>query len=134
MPTYRLTPPGELVEADSLRDEGRTVALIGTALVMNRPRDIVIRSPSRPNGLGTVNVFTENAGTTRYDPMVLLDFRGEKWFTFGRVRLAASVDLFNALNSDLVLDRQNRLDSTVFNRIDEVVVARVIRFGLRMNF
>ncbi len=43
MPIYRLTPPGELVEADSLRDEGRTVALIGTALVMNRPRDIVIR-------------------------------------------------------------------------------------------
>lgn len=43
MPTYRLTPPGELVEADSLRDEGRTVALIGTALVMNRPRDIVVR-------------------------------------------------------------------------------------------
>lgn len=43
MPTYRLTPPGDLVQADSLRDEGRTVALIGTALVMNRPRDIVIR-------------------------------------------------------------------------------------------
>ena len=43
LPIYRLTPPGELVEADSLREEGRTVALIGTALLMNRPRDIVIR-------------------------------------------------------------------------------------------
>ena len=43
MPMYRLTPPGELVEADSVRDEGRTVALIGTALVMNRPRDVVVR-------------------------------------------------------------------------------------------
>lgn len=43
MPLYRLTPPGELVEADSVRDEGRTVALIGTALVMNRPRDVVVR-------------------------------------------------------------------------------------------
>ncbi len=43
MPIYRLTPPGELVEADSVRDEGRTVALIGTALVMNQPRDIVVR-------------------------------------------------------------------------------------------
>lgn len=43
MPIYRLTPPGELVEADSLRDEGRTVALIGSALVINRPRDIVVR-------------------------------------------------------------------------------------------
>ena len=43
MTLYRLTPPGELVAAESIRDEGRTVALIGTALVMNRPRDIVVR-------------------------------------------------------------------------------------------
>lgn len=43
MPMYRLTPPGDLVEAEGIRDEGRTVALIGTALVMNRPRDVVIR-------------------------------------------------------------------------------------------
>ena len=43
MPLYRLTPPGELVEADSIRDERGTVALIGTALVMNRPRDVVVR-------------------------------------------------------------------------------------------
>ena len=46
MPLYRLTPPGELVAAESIRDEGRTVALIGTALVMNRPRDIVVRRVS----------------------------------------------------------------------------------------
>lgn len=98
------------------------------------PRAIVVRSPTRPNGLGTVNVYTEDYGTTRYDRMMLLDVRGEKWFTVGRTRFAASVDVFNALNSDLVLDRQNRVDSTVFNRIDEVVVGRVIRFGVRMNF
>ena len=98
------------------------------------PRVHVIRSPTRPNGLGTVDVLTENRGTTRYDAMTLLDLRAEKWFTVGRARFAGSVDVFNALNSDLVLDRQNRLDSTVYNRIDEVVVARVIRFGIRMNF
>ena len=46
MPIYRLTPPGELVEADSVRNEGRTVALIGTALVMNRPRGVVVRRVS----------------------------------------------------------------------------------------
>ena len=47
MPLYRLTPPGEVVEADLVRDEGRTVALIGTALVMNQPRDIVVRRVPR---------------------------------------------------------------------------------------
>ena len=31
------------MEADSIRDEVRTVGLIGTALVIYRPRDAVIR-------------------------------------------------------------------------------------------
>jgi len=43
MPLYRLTPPGDVVDADLVRDEGSTVALMGTALVMNQPRDIVVR-------------------------------------------------------------------------------------------
>jgi len=46
MPTYRLTPPGELVEADSVRDEGRTCALIGTAIGMNRARENIVRRVS----------------------------------------------------------------------------------------
>ena len=98
------------------------------------PRGLEIRSPTRPNGLGTIDVYTEDYGASRYDPMMLVDLRGEKWFTIGRMRFAGSVDVFNAFNSDLVLDRVNRVDSSVFNRIDEVVVARVIRFGVRMNF
>ena len=53
---------------------------------------------------------------TRYDPMALLDLRVEKWFTLGRARFAASSTC--SLNSGLVLDRQNRVDSSVFNRID----------------
>ena len=98
------------------------------------PRGLEVRSPTRPNGLGTIDVYTEDYGETRYDPMMLVDLRAEKWFNIGRLRFAGSVDLFNAFNSDVVLERENRIDSSVFNRIEEVVVARVVRFGVRMNF
>lgn len=46
MPTYRLTPSGqqsELLDADSCRREGAHTVLRGTALVMNQPREIVVR-------------------------------------------------------------------------------------------
>lgn len=43
MTLYRLTPPGDLVEADSARQEGVHTVLRGTVLVMGRPREIVLR-------------------------------------------------------------------------------------------
>ena len=59
MPVYRLTPPGqpaELVEADSCRVEGAWTVLRGTVLVMNRPREIVMRCV--PAGVGAVEQVT----------------------------------------------------------------------------
>jgi hypothetical protein len=46
VPTFRVTlpdQPPELLEADYLRDEGPMKSLRGTALVMGRPREIVLR-------------------------------------------------------------------------------------------
>lgn len=43
MPLYRLTPPGELVRADSACREGVHTALRGTVLVMGQPREVVLR-------------------------------------------------------------------------------------------
>lgn len=46
MPVYRLHSPGsppELLEADSARVEGIHTVLRGTALVMGRPREVVLR-------------------------------------------------------------------------------------------
>ena len=46
MPVYRLHAPGqppELLEADSARVEGIHTVLRGTALVMGRPREVVLR-------------------------------------------------------------------------------------------
>ena len=43
MPLYRLTPPGELVEADSVRREGIHLVLRGTKLIIGQPREVVLR-------------------------------------------------------------------------------------------
>lgn len=46
MPLYRLTPPGELVQADSARQEGIHLVLRGMTLVIGQPREVVIRRVS----------------------------------------------------------------------------------------
>ncbi len=43
MPLYRLTPPGELVEADSAGVEGIHTVLRGTKIVIGQPRQVVLR-------------------------------------------------------------------------------------------
>lgn len=50
MPTYRLIAPGEppeLLEADSARQQRGHTTLRGAALVMGRPREIVLRRVPR---------------------------------------------------------------------------------------
>lgn len=47
MPTYRIrfadSRPDELVEAERLAEQAGALVLLGTAYVMNRPRDVVLR-------------------------------------------------------------------------------------------
>ena len=46
MPLYRLTVPGlpaEVLAADRLAREGQHATLYGTALVIGRPREVVVR-------------------------------------------------------------------------------------------
>jgi hypothetical protein len=50
VPTYRLTSPDgscELLEADYARDEGAFTTLYGTAIVIGRPREVVVRRAPR---------------------------------------------------------------------------------------
>jgi hypothetical protein len=42
--------------------------------------------------------------------------------------------LFNALNNNVELNRTRQANSSAFNRLDEVLSPRVLRFGLRLSF
>jgi hypothetical protein len=91
-------------------------------------------SPNRGNGLGTIRVMVEPYAATRYDNLVLLDFKAEKRFSIGRTNVIGSVDVFNVTNTNTVLARVTTQNSTTANRVTEITGPRVVRFGLRFNF
>jgi hypothetical protein len=98
------------------------------------PFNRVILSPTRTGGIGTANVDIDRWGDVRLESFYQLDMRVEKQFTFGRTKWAAAFDVFNLLNSDVVLGRTAQQNSTRANNVTEVLAPRVARFGVRLNF
>lgn len=93
-----------------------------------------VLSPNRPNGLGTIRVMVEPYAATRYDNLVLADVKAEKRFTFNRLNVNASLDVFNITNANIVLTRVTTQNAANANRVTEVTGPRVVRFGLRFSF
>jgi Carboxypeptidase regulatory-like domain/TonB-dependent Receptor Plug Domain len=52
----------------------------------------------------------------------------------GNLRLGLMADLFNVFNSGTTLRQVDAADSSSFNRIDQIMNPRLLRFGLRLNF
>ena len=91
------------------------------------------RSPSRPGGLGRVEVLFNPIGDTRLDNLWIADLRVEKAFSIGRIKLSGMMDIFNLANSNLVLGRERRQNLTTANRVQDILSPRVIRFGVRYS-
>ena len=91
-------------------------------------------SPSRTGALGTIHVMVEPYATHRYDSLVLLDLKAEKRFSIGRLNLVGSVDVFNLMNTNTVLNRVTTQNSTIANQVVEITGPRVVRFGARFSF
>jgi carboxypeptidase family protein/TonB-dependent receptor-like protein len=70
----------------------------------------------------------------RYDNVWNLDLRLAKNFRLGGSSFTVSADAFNVLNNDVVLNRFRQASSGNFNRLDELLNPRVIRFGMRFQF
>jgi hypothetical protein len=71
VPTYRLTAPDnsvELLQADSARREGIHTVLRGTAYVMGRPREIVVRRAPQGVRVDVVAEVEDEVGHTGATP------------------------------------------------------------------
>jgi|GEM_PF-6277707 len=80
-------------------------------------------------------ILLEPYGSRRYDNLFMLDLQFEKAFDvgeFGRIALSASV--FNVTNENTVLYRNNVLKTSTFNQIQEHLVPRIWRLGIRYSF
>ena len=49
-------------------------------------------------------------------------------------RSTTPLQAFNLLNSSVVLGREDQMNSTRANFVEEVLAPRVARFGVRLNF
>ena len=83
---------------------------------------------------GTVRALSGNVDDQRYDNLWNLDFRLARNSKFGKVTLTPSVELFNALNNDVVLSRARNANAASFNRIEELISPRIVRVGVRLSF
>jgi hypothetical protein len=72
---------------------------------------------------------------TRLPALWNLDLRLAKTFRFGEsLRLNLSAEMFNVFNSSTELNRVHDASSDVFNRLDEILAPRIVRFGARVSF
>ena len=88
---------------------------------------------------------TAQVDTNRYNNVWNVDFRLGKNMKLGSATLTLSAEVFNALNSGVVLSRYRFADGGSFTqtiagaepglgRIEEVLSPRIVRFGIRYQF
>ena len=71
----------------------------------------------------------------RYPNLFNLDIRLAKTLKLaGDTNLVLSADGFNILNKNTTLNQNFTASSSAFNRLDEVLSPRIIRFGVRLTF
>jgi hypothetical protein len=98
------------------------------------PLNPFVVTPSRTGGLGTSEVFVQPFATSRYETFRQVDVRLDKTFKLGKTRLVASLDGFNILNENVVLERTRRQNAANANFVEEILAPRIFRLGLRYSF
>jgi hypothetical protein len=83
---------------------------------------------------GSTRVLASAVDAARYDNLWNLDFRLARNSKIGRVTITPSIELFNALNNDVVLSRARNANSATLGRVEEVISPRIMRIGARLSF
>lgn len=109
------------------------------------PYPQAIQVTNRGGSLGTSTVLIKPIGETRLPNVVMLDFRVDKVFQFGNMRLIPSMDIFNVSNANTV--QSQRRVMYVYNNatgvgsspsnaslISSIISPRIIRFGVKVSW
>ena len=97
-------------------------------------RTVVREGISDNGGTGIVIPVDSSADAFRADDVHILNLRAEKEFKFSDVGMVLGLDVFNALNSSYVLQRQSLLARNNSSYVLEVMNPRVFRVGARLSF
>ncbi len=94
-----------------------------------------VTSPNRPFGGGSTGVYFEKRGDERLPNFQTVDFRVDRPITlFGRMRVLASLDVFNLMNENTALSIRGTQNSSNANTISSLLAPRVLRFGFRATW
>jgi hypothetical protein len=84
---------------------------------------------------GSMNVLaTPTIDAKRYSSVWDLDLRLAKNVKVGPTAITLSAEAFNVFNSGTTLQAIRQVNSDTFERIDEILSPRIIRFGARFSF
>ena len=83
---------------------------------------------------GSQRILAGAVDAKRYDNLWNIDFRLARNSKIGRITISPSVELFNALNNDVVLSRARNAGSATLGRVEEVISPRILRIGARVSF
>jgi hypothetical protein len=83
------------------------------------------------NGIATVQLI--QPGTMYDERLYQLDLRGSKIFRFGRTRVQANVDLYNAGNASSILTINTTYGSS-WQRPTSILQGRLLKFGAQLDF
>jgi hypothetical protein len=86
------------------------------------------------DGMGPRDVILGKMDDERYEDVFNLDLRAEKIFELRPLQVALSIDVFNVLNEDTVLQRVSRVNLGTYNNISETISPRIVRAGARISF
>ena len=136
LPKYQFILTGLYQAPWGINLAGNMVNRQGFAMqYMRSPVDTrTISAAGDANARNKAVFLLEEAGDQRLPSVTSLDLRVGKEFTLRRARINVDVDVFNALNSNVVLGRQYNLALSTANNVLEIMNPRVLRLGLRFGF
>ena len=112
---------------------------IGVAAFYNArggyPFEQAVRTGSRGGGAAAANILLDPIGDVRLPNFQQLDFRVDKPFVVaGKVKVSASMDVFNLLNENTIMAQRRTQNASNANLIANILSPRVVRFGFRLTF
>jgi hypothetical protein len=94
-----------------------------------------ILAEGRGNGLADVEGQLDPWGDVRYDNFYQVDVRASKTFNLRAThRLGPYADIFNLMNANTVLSRQDQQQLLTANDVLEILAPRVMRVGVKYSF
>lgn len=147
-PTFDYTDPTNIAVSNGAEDEALgshwSVEVTGTArlpwgltvsgLTTARQGSPYARGVTTPNrgALGSKVVDLKRYGSERYPLVGRVDLRCERPFKAGRLEIVPALNVFNLLNSNVVLARNRIQNSPTANHVTRIQAPRAVRLDLEL--